>query len=61
MFSVYFFKAFPKGEYVNLGCSINWKGKISSPVRYSYVSIFPDYNANIFAASQLILCCSFSS
>ena len=30
-------------------------------VRYSYLSIFPDDNADIFAASLLILCCSFSS
>ena len=30
-------------------------------VRYSYLSIFSDDNADIFATSLLILCCSFSS
>ena len=59
-----FSKAFPNGEYVNFACSIVcfWlEGNISSPVRYSYLSIFPDDNADIFAASLLISYCSFSS
>ena len=34
---------------------------MSSPVRYSYLSIFPDDNAEIFAASLLTSYCSFSS
>ena len=47
--SVCFSKAFPKWEYANLDCSIIcfWlEGNISSPVRYSYWSIFPDDNAD---------------
>ena len=39
---VYFFKVFPKEKYINLACSIIWlwsDGNISSPVRYSYLSI----------------------
>ena len=47
-------KAFPKGEYENLPFSIIclWlEDSISSPVRYSYLSIFPNDNADIFAAS----------
>ena len=61
---VCFTKAFLNEEYVNLACSITllWSGgSISSPVRYSYLSIFPDDNADIFAASLLISYCSFSS
>ena len=57
-------KAFPKGEYAKLACSITclWiESKISSPIRYSYLSIFPDDNADIFAASPLTLYCIFSS
>ena len=34
---------------------------ISSPVRNSYLSIFPDDKAGIFAAYRLISYCSFSS
>ena len=34
---------------------------MSSPLRYSYLSILPDDKADILAASLLILCCSFSS
>ena len=34
---------------------------MSLPVKYSYLSIFPDYNADIFAASQLISYSNFSS
>ena len=59
-----FSNALTRGEYVNLACSIIliWSGlNITSPVRYSYLSIFPDDNADISAASLLILYCSFSS
>ena len=59
-----FSKAFPKGEYPNLACSVIYlllEGNISSPVRYSYLSIFPEDNADIFAASLLILYYNFSS
>ena len=62
--SVCFSKAFPKREYANLAYSVIclWlKSNISSTVRYSYSSIFPDNNADIFAASLLISYCSFSS
>ena len=55
-FYVCLFKSFPNGEYANLACSIIWlrlEGN-SSPVRYSYLLIFPDDNADIFAASLLI-------
>ena len=58
-----FSKAFAKGEYVNLAFSITllWSaGKIFSPVRYSYLSIFPDDSADFYAASLLISCCNFS-
>ena len=47
----------PCGEYVNVACSIIllWSnGNIYSPVRYSYLSILPDDNADIFSASLLI-------
>ena len=63
-FYISFPKAFPKGEYANLACSIIClllKGNISSPVRYSHLLIFPDDNADIFAASLLLSYCSFSS
>ena len=55
---------FSKEEYVNLAFSILllWSdGKISSPVRSSYLSIFPGYNADIFATSLLISYCNFPS
>ena len=57
-------QAFPEGKHVNVACSIYplWSvGNISSSVRYSYLSIFPDDNADIFSASLLILNCDFSS
>ena len=60
----YFSNVLPRGEYVNFGCSIIlfWSdGNIPSLVRYSYLSILPDNNADIFAASLLISYCSFSS
>ena len=37
------------------------KENISSPIRYSFISVFPDDNADIFAASLLILYWNFSS
>ena len=55
---------FPIGEFANSACSIIclWlEGNISSSVGYSYLSIFPDDNAYIFAASLLISYCNFSS
>ena len=55
-------KAFRKGEYANLACSFIcfWiESKISSPIRYSYLSIFPDDNVDIFSAFPLILYCIF--
>ena len=63
-FSVCLSKAFTKGEYINVAYSIIWlplEGNISSPLKYSYLSIFPDYDADIFAASLLIFYYSFSS
>ena len=57
-FSVCFFKAFSKEEYVNLACSIiclRLEGNISPSVRYSYLSVLSDYNVDIFAASLLII------
>ena len=63
-FSVCFSKVFFKVEYANSAYSIIslWlEGNISSPVRYSYLSILPDDNADIFSGSLLISYCSFSS
>ena len=57
-----FSKAFPKGEDVNIAFSITlfWSdGNIFFPVRYLYLPIFPGDNADFFAASMLILYCSF--
>ena len=45
---------------LNLDCSIIllWlEGNVSSPIRYSYLSILSCDNADIFATSQLILYC----
>ena len=59
-----FSNSLSRAEYVNFACSIIllWSdGNITSPVRYSYLSILPYDNADIFAASLLILYCSFSS
>ena len=47
--------------YIFLKESFNSLCRISSPVRYSYLSIFPDNKADIFAASQLTSHCNFSS
>ena len=49
-------EAFPRGEAVNLSCSIAWfwvKDNISLLVRNSYLSILPDDNATVFTASVL--------
>ena len=57
-----FFKAFPKGKYVSLVSSIIllWSDyNISLSVRNSYLSFFS--GCCIFAASQLITYCNFSS
>ena len=54
---VCFLKAFPRGEYVNLACSIVcfWlEDNIFSLVRYSYLLILPYDRADIFAASLSI-------
>ena len=59
-----FSNVLPRGEYVNLACSIIllWSNEnVLWPIRYSYLSFFLDENANIFAASLLITYCSFSS
>ena len=61
---VCFSNVLPRGEYVNFSCStiLPWSGgNISLPVRYSYLSILPDNNADIFYASLLISYCSFPS
>ena len=58
--SCLFFKCFN----VNFACSIIlfWSGdKMSSPVRYSYLSTLPDNYTNIFVAFLLMLYCRFSS
>ena len=63
MVFICFSKAFANGECTNLVCSITplWSGSsISSSVEYSYLSIFPNGNADIFAASLLISYCNFS-
>ena len=60
----FFFKAFPKGKWLNLSCFIAllWSGaNISSHSKYSYLSLFADDNADTFAASSLIFYCNFSS
>ena len=61
---VCFSQAFPKEEYVNLAffyiTLLPLEGSISSPVRYSYLSILPNDNADIFTATLLISYCSFS-
>ena len=59
-----FYNSLPRGEYVNLACSItclSLEGNILLPVRNSYLSNFPDNNAAIFSASLLISYCIFSS
>ena len=54
---VCFSKVFSKAEYANLACYIiclSLEGYIFSPVTYSYLSLFPDENTDIFVASLLI-------
>ena len=45
------------GSFITLLWS---EGSISSPVWYSYLAIFPNDSADIFAASLLIWYCNFS-
>lgn len=55
-----FFNVFSRATY--LGCWIIWigpKGNIYSSIRCSYLSVLPDANADIYAASLLILNCNF--
>ena len=64
MVFICFSNASTRGEYANLSCSIilpSSGGNISSPARYSYLSILPYDKADIFAASLLISYYSFSS
>ena len=64
LFHVYFSKALRKGEYAKLACSIIClclEGNTSSTVKYLYLSILPDDNADVFAASLLLSYCSYSS
>ena len=59
-----FSSALARGESVKLACFIIllWSdGNISSPVRYSFLSVLSDDNADVFDASLLISYCSFSS
>ena len=61
---VCFSNALPRGEQVNLSCSIilTWSdGSISLPLRNSYLSILLDDNTDFFTAYLLIWYCSFSS
>ena len=54
-------KDFPRGEYLNVACYISllWsRGSISSPARYSYLSLLPD---DIYAPFLLMSYCSFLS
>ena len=54
----------PSGEYVKVACCIIllWSdGNISSPARYSCLSVSHEDNADIFAASLLIFSYTFSS
>ena len=58
-----FFLFLPNAEQVNLAYSITWlepEINISLRVKYLYLSILHNDNADIFAASLLILPCSFS-
>ena len=59
-----FLNALPSVEYFDLACSmiLLWSdGNISSPVRYSYLSILTEDNADVFAASLLMLYSNFLS
>ena len=58
-----FSSTFSRGKFVNLACFIvllQMKLNISSLGRYSYLSVLPDDNANIFAISPLRSCFNFS-
>ena len=51
-----FANAFPSGQYVSLAWCIIWlvpESNIFSPVRHSHLSILPENEADIFAASLL--------
>ena len=62
-----FSKAFSKAEIVNLACSIFFffffllESNISSPARYSYLSILHDDKVDIFTVFVSITYCSFLS
>ena len=61
---VCFSKPFPKGEYANWDYSFTlfWsEGSISSSLRYSYLTVYANDYADIFAASLLTSNCSFPS
>ena len=63
-FFVSFSKAFPKGEYAKLACSIIsflLESNISQPLRYSYLSGLSEDNADVFSSSLLISYCSLLS
>ena len=56
--------ALPREEYVNLACSVIlvWSDvNIPWPVRYSYLQVLPDNNADILAASLIASYFSVSS
>ena len=58
MVFICFSKTFPQGEYGNLASFftlLSSEYSISSPVRHSYLSIFLDDNADIFAASVILV------
>ena len=64
LFLICFSNALARGEFVKLACFIIllWsENEIYSPGRQSYLSIFPDDNGDIFAASLLISYGSFLS
>ena len=62
LFLFVFSNALPRGEYVNVAFILLWSDdNVSAPVTYSYLSIFPDDNADTFAASLLISYCIYSS
>ena len=59
-----FSKMLLTGEFLKLTWFItrlSSEGSISSPVKYSFLSIFSDDKADIFAASLLISHCNFPS
>ena len=59
-----FSNALWRGGYIKFACSIIkllTDDNISSPPRYSYLSIIPEDNADIFVAFLLLSYCDFSS